>query len=351
MQSQIEISQMKFQKKEKMKPVFLSKTKIELYQFHLMNEIKISKIINKIPYYANNFEIIINYSLIQIGEMSEKVLQKHENVLTTQNNDKCLLIEYNSEIPNSNFDLFLFYLPTPKLIIYHSLNSYYHILNSFIQLNENRICFFDLSTENIDFNTHYNPLLKNFKNSLLLDNLNESYIEKIVSKVKDFTLKPIEIHLLFYLVINKETLNHDLIETICERYTSIEVLSFFSQEYQETYKSACKTFLTKYLGMSKSQIIENILTYHNTWDNYSLSMLYLYVLGNISRVFILKGTIMNKITILLSKNIHPDPVKRENLTDTKKKIDKLYDECIDWSFVNKISQEKMEKLYDIFIKN
>ena len=49
---------------------------------------------------------------------------------------------------------------------------------------------------------------------------------------------------------------------------------------------------------------------------------------------------------ILTKNIDPDPLKREQLKDTKLKYEKLYDEFTDWKFISNIPNEKMDKLHE-----
>jgi hypothetical protein len=53
---------------------------------------------------------------------------------------------------------------------------------------------------------------------------------------------------------------------------------------------------------------------------------------------------MNKFTLLLIQNIHPNPLKRESLKETIKKYDKLFDNS-DWGFINDFSSEKIKKLF------
>jgi hypothetical protein len=50
---------------------------------------------------------------------------------------------------------------------------------------------------------------------------------------------------------------------------------------------------------------------------------------------------------LLTKNIHPNPLKRETLEETIKNYNNLFNENEkdDWSFVNDVSNEKLKNLY------
>ena len=108
--------------------------------------------------------------------------------------------------------------------------------------------------------------------------------------------------------------------------------------------------LKKYINKPKLEIISQILTYSNTWDNYELSVLYLHILGNVVRVFSLKDTFINKLTNILSKNIGPDPLKRETIIASIEKLDKLFYEYPNWEYINLISKEKMKNLYYNLLK-
>jgi hypothetical protein len=183
----------------------------------------------------------------------------------------------------------------------------------------------------------------------MTDILDEIYISKIIKQMTNFTYKPLEIHVLFYLIINnEETLSYSLIDTICDNYVkNMDVLSLFTQNYRETFKKTSIDYLTKYINKPKSRIILDILEFSKYWDNFSISMIYLYIVGNICRVFSLKETFMNKFTTILITNIHPNPTKRETLEQTSEKFNKLLDETNDWSFMKDVTLSKIEKLYNV----
>ena len=130
----------------------------------------------------------------------------------------------------------------------------------------------------------------------------------------------------------------------------MRILDIFSQQYRETYYKTSMDCLKKYINKPKLEIISQILTYSNTWDNYELSVLYLHILGNVVRVFSLKDTFINKLTNILSKNIGPDPLKRETIIASIEKLDKLFYEYPNWEYINLISKEKMKNLYYNLLK-
>ena len=254
-----------------------NQTKITVYDFFSINEIKIGEIIEDIPYYRNYYDIITDYDFIDIGKIGEKII---ENVdLDSKNKDtKYVVFNYNDE-KRIGFRDFLFNLPIIKnnrQFVFNILNTYSFLLNSLIKLNENGVCFFELSTENIVFSPYSRPFLNSFKNSLLISDLNESYIHKIVKNIDNYTYKPLEVHVLFYLIVNnEETMSLSFIEAISNNYVkNMDVLSLFSQNYKDSYEKSCVETLKKYINRSKSAIIADILNYSKYWDNYSLSILY-----------------------------------------------------------------------------
>jgi site-specific recombinase len=92
------------------------------------------------------------------------------------------------------------------------------------------------------------------------------------------------------------------------------------------------------------------LNYNDKWDIYSISVLYTHIIGNLIQVFSLKDTFLTKLVIDLSKNLHPDPLKRSDLDNMLEIYNKLFDNQKTWQFVNDLSSSKMIQLYDILEK-
>ena len=332
------------------KPFKQTNTKICLYDFFCLNNIKICEKIKEKYNLSSKYHTINDYSPITFGEVSERIYNYDTN--NTNNNKKYVLLEYNN-LNCLDFDDFIFKLSNPKLFIFYVLDSYSSLLNSFLNLEQIGICFFNLSTKNIFFCENYKPMLRNFDTSLLLDNCSDiDYLSKIIEKIEDYTYKPLEIHVIFYLIKSNETsLSFSAIDSICNNFISnMSILSLFSQQYKENYYKTSMECLKKYINKPKIDIINEILKHSSTWDNYELSILYLHIIGNITRVFSLKDTFINKLTNILSKNIGPDPIKRESLKSSIERLDNLYNEFTDWDYINSIPNEKMEKLYENLLK-
>jgi hypothetical protein len=104
--------------------------------------------------------------------------------------------------------------------------------------------------------------------------------------------------------------------------------------------------MRKYINRPTKEIIDDILERNDKWDVYGISVLFLHIFGCISRVFSLKGTFISKITIELTRNIHPNSDERMSLKETINKFNKYLNEENDWTFVNNLDNNKLPKLFD-----
>jgi hypothetical protein len=332
------------------------KTKIVEYCFYAINEANISNKIKKIPYYSNYYSILEDYDTINIRNIDDKI---NKNVQLLDKNKKYLLFTYKNHINSlteelTYFNDYLFKFKNSKILIFSLISSFSCLLDSLIQIEDNNICFFQLSSENILFDEEIRekPLLTNFQLSLQISKLNEEYIANIIKKTQDYSLKPLEVHILFYLIENNiKTISYSIIEEIVEFFIeNLSILAFFSQNYKDTYKSQCIDCLKKYINKSKNEIIADILKQYKKWDVYSVSVLYLHIFANISQVFSLKQTFISKFSIELMKGCHPDPLKRINLCELKYIFNNLLDLQKDWSFVNTLDNRKIVKLLEVLKK-
>ena len=165
----------------------------------------------------------------------------------------------------------------------------------------------------------------------------------------DYTHKPLEVHVLFYLIQNNlSTISYSFIEEICEEFVKkLPFLNLFSEKFGGSYKDACVTSLKKYINMPQTDIILDILKNSDKWDVYSISMLYLHIFGCVSSAFSLQSTFITNFMKELSKNTHPDPKKRMSLDDLSVIYTTMLGDETDWSFVNKLPCDKMQQLFAI----
>lgn len=324
-------------------------TRLINYCFYSKNECNISNIVKKLPYYSNRFLVLEDYDFVDIGQLNEHFVDK----CNLTGDVRYLIFKYK----NANmvtFNDFLFNIASPKLFILNVIESFSHLLTSLIQLNDNNICFFNLSPNNIGFDLDCGekPVIRNFQTSLIVSKLDASYITNIIQKTKDYAHKPLEVHILFYLIKNDiSTISYSFIQTVCEVFIkNASFLTFFSEEVVSSYKESCVKSLMKYINKPTNDIILDIIENSDKWDVYSLSVLYLHIFNSISHVFSLQKGFITKISATLFKNTHPDPSKRQSLKQLAEYYDGLFAVETNWGFVNKLSLNKMPELFDLLGK-
>jgi len=325
------------------------RNKIVNYSHFSVNEATIAHKIKRIPYYSNFFSILEDYEDLNISQLNEDIIEKLKNTDNTQ----YYLFKYLDK-NSTDFIDFLYGSTSIKKLIFDVINSFQHIFNGLCLLNENNVCFFNISPENIIFldNFREKPVLNNFRLSLNINKLNYTYFSHILNKLDDFTYQPLEIHILFYFVKHDmTTISYSFIEEFCELFVeNLNILRLFSEKYKKSYKEQCVETMRKYINWSRNDIINDILERNNKWDVYGISMVYLQIFGCISRIFSLKDTFISKITLELSRNLHPNSDKRMSLEETMNNFNKLLNQQENWSFVNKLDNSKLNELFDEFAK-
>jgi len=315
--------------------------KIVEYSPIAINEVNISNKIKKIPYYTNFFSILEDYELLNISKLNEHIFEKLKNV-----NNNFYLFQY-LDIESIDFIDYVYNFTSIKQLILHMIETFSHIFKGLHILNQNGICFFDISPKNILFHRE-KPILHNFQLSLRLNNMDFTYFSNILNKLDDFTYQPLEIHILYFFIKHDIlTISYSFIEEFCEEYIeNLHVLRLFSENYKKMYKVKCIETMKKYINRSRDEIIDDILERNDKWDVYGISILYIQIFGCISRIFSLKGTFISKIILELSKNLHPDSDNRMTLNETLDKFNILLNQQEDWNFVNKLNNNKLEELFD-----
>jgi hypothetical protein len=313
--------------------------------FFSINEANICYKIKKIPYYTNYFSILEDYELLNISQLNDNIAEK----LNYNEKNQYYLFKYRD---NNSIDFvdYIYKFISIKEFIFSVIHIFPHIFTGLSILNEKNICFFNISPKNIIFLQNYRekPVFSDFSLSLRLNKLDFTYISNILNKLDDFTYQPLEVHILFYFVKNDiTTISYSFIEEFSEKFVeNLNILRLFTDNYRNLYKEKCIETMRKYINLPKDQIIQDIIERNDKWDVYGISMLYTQIFGCIHRIFSLKNNFISKITLELSKNLHPDSDKRMSLDDTLLMFNKLLDYQEDWSFINYLNNSKLDDLFD-----
>lgn len=317
---------------------------INKYDFFCENNIKTNELIEKIQNSKDYFILIDEIESIKIRD-----IDNYNDIELIGETDKYVLIKYNL----NNFSYFIDFfksLPNPRLFIYHIIDSYNHILEGLNILFNNNIYLFDLTNRNIIFDNTLKPKIINYELALHSDIKKCNFID-ILKKCNNYTLKPIELHLLFYIYNNNiEYISSSFISEIIDTFVkNMPFFELFSLKYKEQYKKESLHFFNSFINKPKDYIYDEIIRYKYTWSNYSLSIIYLYIVGNVIKNLNIKNTIINKILLILNKNINPNPNKREKINETINKMDILFGEYNNWDFIKSFNDVDLK--YQNLINN
>jgi hypothetical protein len=143
------------------------------------------------------------------------------------------------------------------------------------------------------------------------------------------------------------SISYSFIEEFCEQFIeNLHILRLFSENYRKEYKQQCIETMRKYINCSRNDILDDILDRNDKWDVYGISLIFLHIFGSISRVFSLKETFISKITVVLSRNLHPDSDKRMTLEETLNVFNTYLNKENNWKFVNNLDNNKLPQLFD-----
>lgn len=324
------------------------------YSPYAINEVNITKLIHEsIPYYSNFVTLLIERDILHLSQLKDNIVQKLNE--TDGIETRYYIFKY-ADVNAVEFADYLYSATSCKKLIVDMITSFTHLLYTLHLLNTAGICYFNLTYQNILFLEEYRekPVLKNFRLSLISKQLvhDHNYVSHILHEIDNFTFQPIEVHLLYYFVKhNLVSITYTFIEEFCTQYIhSSTILQLFPESYRASYKTQCISLLMPYINKSRKVIMDNLLERNHTWDIYGISVLYMHIFNAITTVFALKGTALNKITVELAKNLHPDASKRMSLEYTLTTFNRLLAEQPDWSFVNLLPNSKLDTLFEVLAK-
>ena len=288
----------------------------------------ISKLIN-FDFFMQN-EIYITNKLREVLDYKQK-FYLFDSIENTQGiRDTSVLIRYEN-MGLIKFDIYQSSLSCSRIYINTIIESYRHLLNTIDILFKNKIVHNNIHFETIVTNKSY-TLLTDFSNALDINKLETNkleinkYIQPFVTTyVPNNVFKPMELHVLSYLITNKyDSISNNnincVLDDILQHHT---ILPHFGKQFVTNFKNDGTKFLQRYVNKSIPFICNDILTYYDTWDNYSLSVSYLIILIGIHKN--IKHSNKFVITFMrhLLENISFNPLKRCSVETTTNKFEEM----------------------------
>ena len=324
--------------KDTNKKDFLSK--IVEKDYSAQNEIEIGKILKtKLKMWVenplqNHFAPVLSSCDVDVTKFTMDEKEKCTLFDKRSGSDFILLkIRY---IDNRELDSFITENSNSSLIMLLFTSSYSHLLKSLSLLKNVKICHFDIKAQNIVYDTNKSlPIMIDFGLSIDFTKLNmkELYNSFYIFEPM-YYIWPLEVHLINYILHVNSNIGESEMRKLAKDYVTHNiVLRVFSPSFQKKFEEECYYELSKYIGKKGDAVINRILKYWDTWDNYALSWLYIklmyYLIRNDSGK-VIKNEFVSFFIELCLKNVHPNPKKRLSVQDTIKSFNIfLYNEQVD----------------------
>jgi hypothetical protein len=292
---------------------------IVINNFFCENNIFIcDKIRVSIPTCSDKFEILTSaISFFTPNKEKERNKGKDLYLLEYENNEDEMIdfFEYLSAIKTN-----------PKKYIFTIITTYQKLLKHILLLQKTNIVHFNINydticlkkkTEQVLIRDWTNAIITSCKSHLE----NQSYITKKNDDI--LTNSPLEIYVLVHMnKYNLETLNVSSIEIICKTYIDNPYLSFITTTFKHKLYLNCVVFLTPLIDMTREKIIDELMKYSHTWDNYALSIIYLHIIASFKH----NCVFFRDFFRLLHKNL----LIKTGITETIDAFDSLFYKHTEW---------------------
>ena len=244
------------------------------------------KIRESIPTYSDKFEILTSAISITPQDLasdsdsdSDSDLESSSSSSSREKKDLYLLEYYYNEE-----ELFgLFEIKKNSKIIIHT---YQTLLRHLLLLQQANIVHFNINYETICFTKNTQQVLIRDWTNAIHTKQHRPYIMTNNIKNEIVTNSPVEIYVLHYLIReNLQTLNVESIEIICKKYVDNPYLSFIGATSKEKLYLNSIHFLKQWLSTPREKIMDEIMKYSHTWDNYALTIIYLHMVSSFKHGF------------------------------------------------------------------
>ena len=302
-------------------------SKLQKKDFNAKNEIIVGTLIKKISNYNKHFLPVIDSCKIDIKKIDANIFSDCQVIKrSTDLNYLLMNLEYIENKSLENVIVTSASKEIKKRTFSQLLGMYKYLLQGLNKLIENNIIQFDLKSENLLFSINTgSPLIIDFGISIPKNNLTkDNFKNYFYTYGPEYYVWPLEVHVINYLLhITLESLTNEDIVLIASSYATAKTLTFFSEYFREQFKLGCIYQLKKYVGKPRQKVINTLVSYYKTWDNYALSMMYIGIFQKIFQV----GFHYNGFLILFSQllliNASPNPEVRLTIKETFDEFEKI----------------------------
>ena len=294
-------------------------SKIQKNDFSARNEIFVGDLIKKNKNYNHFFAPVISSCPINISKIKTKGLDEC-SIITNNTHEESFIMMKIKFIAGSVLSSFITENKNSALVFSSFANIYLQLLKSIKILIQEKVVHFDLKGLNIVYDKiNEKPIIIDFGLSIPIEKLlkTKEYYHYFYIYAPDYYIWPLEVHYLNYIENIEDDPTLDNIKSLVNDFVnSNSALNKLSHAFQEKYKKKSVSVLSQYLDKPSTEVKLDILKYWNTWDNYSISIMYLkyidILFGNDPQIE--NNNYIKFMIKTMLQNIHPDPTKRIDIT-------------------------------------
>ena len=308
-------------------------TKLQKKNFTSNNELNIGLTIKKSEYYKYFFLPVVSQCPVNIKVYKKKNQEQLKECDVIKDDDKKYMLMKIPYVKNKPVVEAIFNETNDKKHLMISIMELYTAsLKAIDILIKNKIVHFDLKSDNILYDTQINHMkIIDFGLSIPIEKLQkENLKDYFYIYAPEYFVWPLEVHVINFLIHEYDEANvdkkyvDDISNKIATEYLeNNKGLNMFSREFHSKYMELCVLQIKKYLKIgNKNTIINNLIKYYETWDNYSISIILLRIVDLLFPNEFVENMFYEVFSQLLLYNIHPNPLKRFNISET---FDKFYE--------------------------
>ena len=302
-------------------------TKLQRRNFNADNEIKIGKLVRRIPNYRLFYLPVVKSCPVSLREIDNSVISECE-IVSRSDKLKYVLMEipYVSNLPF--FGIISDVSVGKKRLILTMTESFRFLLDAIGYLLDDGIVHFDIKGENILYNTVSNePQLIDFGISIPINEIGAKNLKDyFYTYAPEYYVWPMEVHIINFLLheTKKELTYRDAASIATSYANSNSALNVFSPDFRRMYLENCKKTADIYVGVPRKDALSTLIGMYGTWDCYALSVMYLKSLKYLFAEGFHHNPMIIRFSQILLLNVSADFDKRLGIEETKKKFNDIF---------------------------
>uniref|UniRef100_A0A6C0I8P6 Protein kinase domain-containing protein n=1 Tax=viral metagenome TaxID=1070528 RepID=A0A6C0I8P6_9ZZZZ len=278
------------------------------------NEIDILLRLKQLPECNKFFHVCETIEDVKIAELGTNAYNLQS--VNFIKDDHSMLLRYKDQ-KLLYLDGFLSSLSCSRKYILLLIDFYRRLLSNIHLLVSSNIIHNNIGFKSIVVNSFELPILTNFRLALDLTKAGKmGFCKEVFTQyIPGHIYWPPEIHLLSYIITNKlSSLSLNNLETV-----------FHDISHNTKVRNDAVAYFAKYVNMNCDHIIEELLRFSGTWDQYALGQCYLKLIGDLQKNIKTSNNFVVMFLELLQETVELVPSRRPLVSKMMNKYRQLLD--------------------------